>query len=76
MYGFDGIARYSLRQMDPRSSTPARNHDYYEDLFEEVEAPFAFVDLDAMWANADAMLERARRQAGPGRLQVDPLPGR
>jgi D-serine deaminase-like pyridoxal phosphate-dependent protein len=31
----------------------------YERVFAEVEAPFAFVDLDAMWANADSMLERA-----------------
>jgi D-serine deaminase-like pyridoxal phosphate-dependent protein len=31
----------------------------YEAAFEEVEAPFAFVDLDAMWSNADAMAERA-----------------
>jgi D-serine deaminase-like pyridoxal phosphate-dependent protein len=31
----------------------------YEAAFEEVEAPFAFVDLDAMWSNADAMIERA-----------------
>ena len=38
--------------------TPARNHGYYEELFDEVEAPFAFVDLDAMWENSDAMLER------------------
>jgi D-serine deaminase-like pyridoxal phosphate-dependent protein len=30
-----------------------------ETIFEEVEAPFAFVDLDAMWANSDAMLARA-----------------
>ncbi|MGH2981844.1 MAG: amino acid deaminase/aldolase [Solirubrobacterales bacterium] len=28
-------------------------------MFAEVEAPFAFVDLDAMWANADDMLRRA-----------------
>ena len=28
-------------------------------IFAEVEAPFAFVDLDAMWANADDMLRRA-----------------
>jgi D-serine deaminase-like pyridoxal phosphate-dependent protein len=31
----------------------------YEEIFAEVEAPFAFVDLDAMWANADDMLRRA-----------------
>jgi D-serine deaminase-like pyridoxal phosphate-dependent protein len=36
-----------------------RSHAQLEQIFEEVEAPFAFVDLDAMWRNADAMLERA-----------------
>ena len=38
---------------------PGRSHVQLEQIFEEVEAPFAFVDLDAMWSNADAMLERA-----------------
>jgi len=38
---------------------PPQSHERYEQVFAEVEAPFAFVDLDAMWANADAMLERA-----------------
>ena len=28
-----------------------------EEIFSEVEAPFAFVDLDSMWANADSMLQ-------------------
>jgi D-serine deaminase-like pyridoxal phosphate-dependent protein len=37
----------------------ARSHAQLEQIFEEVEAPFAFVDLDAMWSNAAAMLERA-----------------
>ena len=32
----------------------------YEAAFADVEAPFAFVDLDAMWANADDLLRRAR----------------
>lgn len=36
-----------------------RSHAQLEQIFEEVEAPFAFVDLDAMWSNSDAMLERA-----------------
>jgi D-serine deaminase-like pyridoxal phosphate-dependent protein len=40
-------------------SVPTQSHDRYERIFAEVEAPFAFVDLDAMWANADAMLGRA-----------------
>jgi D-serine deaminase-like pyridoxal phosphate-dependent protein len=34
-------------------------HAEYEEIFAEEEAPFAFVDLDAMWANAGQMLERA-----------------
>ena len=37
----------------------ARSHERFEQIFAEVEAPFAFVDLDAMWSNADAMLARA-----------------
>ncbi|HWW67186.1 MAG TPA: amino acid deaminase/aldolase [Solirubrobacterales bacterium] len=36
-----------------------RTYADYEEIFEAVEAPFAFVDLDAMWRNADSMLERA-----------------
>lgn len=36
-----------------------RTHKELEEIFGEVEAPFAFVDLDAMWANGDSMLERA-----------------
>src|SRR3989440_13017179 len=31
----------------------------YEAAFEGHDAPFAFVDLDAMWSNADEMLARA-----------------
>src|SRR3954447_21590723 len=31
----------------------------YEAAFERRDAPFAFVDLDAMWSNADEMLARA-----------------
>jgi D-serine deaminase-like pyridoxal phosphate-dependent protein len=40
-------------------SAPAQSHERYERIFAEVEAPFAFVDLEAMWANADSMLGRA-----------------
>jgi D-serine deaminase-like pyridoxal phosphate-dependent protein len=42
------------------SPVPEQSHQRYERIFAEVEAPFAFVDLDAMWANADSTLERAR----------------
>jgi D-serine deaminase-like pyridoxal phosphate-dependent protein len=38
---------------------PDQSHARYEEIFSEVEAPFAFVDLDAMWANAEDMLRRA-----------------
>jgi D-serine deaminase-like pyridoxal phosphate-dependent protein len=38
---------------------PDQSHARYEEIFSEVEAPFAFVDLDAMWANAEDMLGRA-----------------
>jgi D-serine deaminase-like pyridoxal phosphate-dependent protein len=38
---------------------PEQSHARYEEIFADVEAPFAFVDLDAMWANADDMLRRA-----------------
>lgn len=36
-----------------------RTHEELEEIFGEVEAPFAFVDLDAMWANGESMLQRA-----------------
>lgn len=38
---------------------PSRSHAQLEQIFAEVEAPFAFVDLDAMWSNAGEMLARA-----------------
>jgi D-serine deaminase-like pyridoxal phosphate-dependent protein len=40
-------------------SLSARSYEEYEAIFAEVEAPFAFVDLDAMEANAREMLGRA-----------------
>jgi D-serine deaminase-like pyridoxal phosphate-dependent protein len=43
-----------------RVSVPSsQSHERYEQIFAAVEAPFAFVDLDAMWSNADEMLGRA-----------------
>lgn len=38
---------------------PVRSHAELEEIFSDAEAPFAFVDLDAMWANGESMLERA-----------------
>ena len=37
-----------------------RSHAELEEIFEGVEAPFAFVDLDALRANGDSMLVRAK----------------
>jgi D-serine deaminase-like pyridoxal phosphate-dependent protein len=41
------------------SAPSVQSHERYERIFAEVEAPFAFVDTDAMWANAEEMLGRA-----------------
>ncbi len=42
-----------------RPTSPAETHRRYEGAFSALDAPFAFVDLDAMWANADDLLRRA-----------------
>jgi D-serine deaminase-like pyridoxal phosphate-dependent protein len=44
-----------------RDRTPARERSYeeLERIFSDVDAPFAFVDLDALWSNAGEMLGRA-----------------
>jgi D-serine deaminase-like pyridoxal phosphate-dependent protein len=39
--------------------TPEEAYERYEGVFEDVQAPFAFVDLDAVWSNAADMLRRA-----------------
>ena len=40
--------------------TPTEAYERYEAVFGGVQAPFAFVDLDAVWANAADMLRRSR----------------
>jgi D-serine deaminase-like pyridoxal phosphate-dependent protein len=40
--------------------TPTEAYERYESIFEDVRAPFAFVDLDAVWSNAADMLRRAQ----------------
>jgi D-serine deaminase-like pyridoxal phosphate-dependent protein len=37
----------------------AATHAEYEETFAEIEAPFGFVDLDAMWSNGAEMRSRA-----------------
>ena len=39
---------------------PERSYEELESIFAGVDAPFALVDLDAMWSNAREMLARAR----------------
>lgn len=41
------------------AAAPADDYERYERAFASVEAPFALVDLDAMWENAGDMLRRA-----------------
>jgi D-serine deaminase-like pyridoxal phosphate-dependent protein len=40
--------------------TPAEAYERFEAIFAEVQPPFAFVDLDAVWSNAADMLRRSR----------------
>src|SRR5215210_6819168 len=39
--------------------TPGEAYERYEAIFGGKQAPFAFVDLDAVWSNAAEMLKRA-----------------
>src|SRR3954467_8640051 len=40
--------------------TPVEAYERFEAIFADVQPPFAFVDLDAVWANAADMLRRSR----------------
>jgi len=42
-----------------RTRAHERSYEELERIFEGVDAPFAFVDLDALWSNAGEMLDRA-----------------
>ena len=39
---------------------PVEAYERFEAIFSDVQPPFAFVDLDAVWSNAADMLRRAR----------------
>ncbi len=47
---------------EPRLGRPARQRSYeeLESIFHGIDAPFALVDLDALWANAAELLGRAQ----------------
>src|SRR4029453_4479247 len=55
-----GGIRSARRMAVHRTATPERTYEELERIFEGVDAPFAFVDLDAIWSNAPEMLGRAR----------------
>ena len=57
-----------------RTAARERTYEELERIFAGVDAPFAFVDLDAMWSNADEMLREGAGHADPGGEQVGPLP--
>jgi D-serine deaminase-like pyridoxal phosphate-dependent protein len=40
--------------------TPIEAYERFEAVFADVQAPFAFVDLDAVWSNSADMLRRSR----------------
>src|SRR5215218_10486227 len=42
-----------------RTHAHERTYEELERIFADVDAPFAFVDLDALWSNAREMLDRA-----------------
>src|SRR3954451_7167800 len=46
-------------RVDPRTA-PASGWEQYEALFSDIDAPFALVDLDALWSNAAEMTARGR----------------
>lgn len=48
------VGREGSARLDPASRLRR-----YEEAFAELDAPFAFVDLDAMWSNARQLLSRA-----------------
>jgi D-serine deaminase-like pyridoxal phosphate-dependent protein len=45
--------------LEPATAARERGYEELESIFSELDAPFALVDLDAMWSNAREMLERA-----------------
>ena len=44
----------------PRAEARARTYEELESIFAGIDAPFALVDLDAMWSNGAELLSRAQ----------------
>jgi len=47
-------------QAAPRAAARERSYEELESIFAGIDAPFALVDLDAMWSNAGEVLGRAQ----------------
>jgi D-serine deaminase-like pyridoxal phosphate-dependent protein len=45
--------------VEPVTGARERSYEELESIFSGIEAPYALVDLDAMWSNAREMLDRA-----------------
>src|ERR671925_1141835 len=45
--------------VEPVTGARERSYEELESIFSGIDAPFALVDLDAMWSNAREMLNRA-----------------
>ena len=53
------VAGHQQRSDKPAGLDPQSRLQRYQQAFADHDAPFAFVDLDAMWGNAGQMLTRA-----------------
>ena len=53
------VAGHQQRSDTPAGLDPQSRLQRYQQAFADYDAPFAFVDLDAMWGNAGQMLTRA-----------------
>ena len=59
------------------ATLPARKRSYeeLEQIFSDIDAPFALVDLDALWSNSRRDARARRGHADPRGEQVGALPG-
>jgi D-serine deaminase-like pyridoxal phosphate-dependent protein len=49
----------AVTAVEPVTSARPRTYEELESIFSGIDAPFALIDLDAMWSNAREMLDRA-----------------
>jgi D-serine deaminase-like pyridoxal phosphate-dependent protein len=59
MGGDNSVMTATAAVSPPEQRARERSYEELESIFAGVDAPYALVDLDAMWANAAEMLDRA-----------------